>query len=210
MNTDRVEQLYSFIKLLNSFKSVDRLSLIKEGGRRESDAEHTWHITMAVWLMTTAYDKPVDVLRCIKMALVHDLVEIYAGDVYGFDASNKRSEKEEKEQSAMIEDKMTKTQIVKEDATIDKYNIDAITGFIKTHMADLGETYKRSTIPQLKAMFSSMFDTGLAWNYKGTLNYMISPLYKSILDLSSFSAPFGAGDETRTRDLLLGKETLYH
>lgn len=69
-----------------------------------------------------------------------------------------------KEQSAIIEDKMIRAQIVKDDATLNRYNIDTITSFIRTLLSDLGETYRRSSIPQLKVLFSSMFTTGLAWN----------------------------------------------
>lgn len=55
-----------------------------------------------------------------------------------------------KEQCAMIENKITNAQIVKDDATLDKYNIDALTSFVKTLLADIGETYKRSHIPNAK------------------------------------------------------------
>ena len=56
-------------------------------------------------------------------------------------------------------------QIVKDDATMDKYNIDAVTDFIKTLLADLGETYKKSNLSQIKVLFGSIFPTGVAWNY---------------------------------------------
>lgn len=101
MNSQTILQVYNFIKVLNDFKSVERLSIIKENGRRESDAEHTWHLVMAIWLLSQEHHKPLDLLKCIKLALVHDLVELYAGDVYAFDPTNKRTEKEEKEQHAI-------------------------------------------------------------------------------------------------------------
>ncbi len=109
----------------------------------------------------------------------------------------------------MLEDKMTKAQIVKDDAKIDKYNVDAITSFIKTILADLGETYRRSSIGQLKILLGSVFPYGIAWDYSGTLNPEISPIFQVIQHFEEGVDPFGAENGTRTRDLLLGKQTLY-
>ncbi len=85
-----------------------------------------------------------------------------------------------KEQSAMIED---------------KYNIDKLTSFIKTMLADLGETYKRSSISQVKVLLSSVFASELAWNYNRTLNSQISPLYQYIQSFERQGLPSGAGYE---------------
>jgi len=59
---------------------------------------------------------------------------------------------------------------------------------------NLGETYRRSTIPQLKVLIGSVFLSQVAWNYTGTLDCMISPLYQYIRDFSGNTAPSGAGD----------------
>ena len=85
-----------------------------------------------------------------------------------------------REQNANIENQILQAQILKEDATIEKYNIDAITTFMKTMLADLGEAYKRSNLNQAKVLLGSMFPSGLAWSYNGTLNHQISPLYQYI------------------------------
>lgn len=77
-----VDQFYSFLRILNEFKKIQRLSLIEPRGRRESDAEHTWNLVMAVWLYSYLIDQKIDLLKSFKIALVHDLVEIYAGDIY--------------------------------------------------------------------------------------------------------------------------------
>ena len=98
-----------------------------------------------------------------------------------------------KEQSSEIEDKITRAQIVKNDTTMDKYNIDAVTSFIKTILADLGEAYRRSNIRQLKVLLGSMYPEGVAWDYSGTLNPKISPLYQYIRTFEGTTAPSGAG-----------------
>lgn len=96
-----------------------------------------------------------------------------------------------KEQNAMIEEKMMRAQIVKDDSMIDKYNIEEITTFVKTLLADLGETYKRSNISQIRVLLGSMFPSGLAWNYEGTLNHRISPIYQAIQSIDNGAIPFG-------------------
>jgi hypothetical protein len=85
-----------------------------------------------------------------------------------------------KEQTAVIESQIGRALIVKEDATFDNYNIDALTSFLKTLLADLGVTYKRSNISQVKVLLSSIFLKELAWDYNGGLNSQISPIYQAI------------------------------
>ena len=113
-----------------------------------------------------------------------------------------------KEQNAIIEEKMTRAQIVKEDSLIDQYNIDKVTDFMRTKLADLGETYKSSSIDQAKVLLGSIFPSGLSWDYNGTLNHEIRPIYRYIQGSWDMGIPYGARNGTRTRDLLLGKETL--
>ncbi len=127
-------------------------------------------------------DDEINSLKTLRRALVEkNLAGIYSDEVF-------------KEQSAIIEEKMIKLQITKEDSTIDKYNIEALTSFIKTLLADLGETYKRSDIRQLKVLLGSVFLSGLAWNYNGTLNHKISPLYQSIRAFDKGAHPSGVAD----------------
>jgi site-specific DNA recombinase len=132
-------------------------------------------------------NQEIEQLKALRKTLVEkNLAGVYSDEIF-------------KEQNTVIEDKMTKVQIVKEDATIDKYNIDAVTSFIRTMLADLGETYKRSTIPQIKVLLGSVFPNGLAWNYDGTWNSTINPMYQYICNFKKLAAPFGAGNGSRTR-----------
>ena len=143
-------------------------------------------------------DDEIENLKALRKTLVEkNLAGIYSDEVF-------------KEQNAMIEDKMTTAQIVKDDTTIDKYNIDAVISFMRTLLADLGEAYRRSSIGQLKVLISSVFSICPAWNYTDTPDYKISPLYQYIRTFDEHSAPFGAGDGNRTHELFLGKEALYH
>lgn len=85
-----------------------------------------------------------------------------------------------KEQNAIIEDKIIKAQILKEESTIDKYNMYDVVTFLRTKLADLGETYKKSNIAQIKVLLGSMFLYGVSRDNNGTLNHKISPMYQAI------------------------------
>ncbi|MCU4186585.1 HD domain-containing protein [Acidiferrimicrobium sp. IK] len=68
-----------------------RRNLITDGSRRETDAEHQWHVALMALLLAEHAAEPVDVLRVATMLLVHDLVEIDAGDAYLYDAAARES-----------------------------------------------------------------------------------------------------------------------
>jgi len=84
MTDKEIKELYELLKLINSLKLIDRFSLIEKNGRCESVAEHTWHLCMAVWLFSIIKNKELDLLKCFKMALIHDLTEIYSGDYFPY------------------------------------------------------------------------------------------------------------------------------
>ena len=118
-------------------------------------------------------DVEIDKLKETRRLLVQkNLSGVYSDEIF-------------EEQSAMIEEKMIKAQVVKDDATIDKYNIDDVTSFIRTLLADLAEAYKRSSLSQIKVLLGSIFPSGTAWNYNGGLNHQISPIYQAILTFDS-------------------------
>ena len=81
----RLAQQMQFIAEIDKLKQVLRMTLLTDGSRRENDAEHSWHLAaMAVVLHEYAVE-PVDLQRVLKMAVIHDLIEIYAGDTFAFD-----------------------------------------------------------------------------------------------------------------------------
>jgi putative hydrolase of HD superfamily len=85
--TPRLDQQMAFIVELDKLKAVLRQNLITIGLRRETTAEHSWHLgTMALVLADHA-EPGVDLLRVLKMLLIHDLVEIDAGDSFLYDAA---------------------------------------------------------------------------------------------------------------------------
>ena len=90
METSRFEQQMRFLVEIDQMKNVLRQTLLADGSRRESDAEHSWHLAMYAMLLSEYAPEPVDVSRVIRMVLVHDLIEIYAGDTFCYDKEGNR------------------------------------------------------------------------------------------------------------------------
>ncbi len=97
--SDRLARQISFILEIDKAKNVLRRSRILDESRRENDAEHSWHLAMMALLLSEYANEPVDVCKVIKMTLVHDIVEIDAGDTFAYDGPS-HDDKEEREQKA--------------------------------------------------------------------------------------------------------------
>lgn len=80
--TERINQISDFLLQFDALKTVNRKSYIKGGERVENSAEHSWHLAMACWAFAEELQQDFDVLRLIKLALVHDIGEIDAGDTF--------------------------------------------------------------------------------------------------------------------------------
>jgi putative hydrolase of HD superfamily len=82
----RLQQQLAFIVEIDRLKRILRRTSLVGGERRENTAEHSWHITVAAMLLAEYSNAPIDLLHVLKMLLVHDIVEIDAGDTFAFDA----------------------------------------------------------------------------------------------------------------------------
>lgn len=96
----RLEQQLAFIVELDRLKLVERQSLVTDGSRRENSAEHSWHLAMVALVLAEHAGPDVDVGRAIRMCLVHDIVEIDAGDVIVYADAATRAEQHRREQAA--------------------------------------------------------------------------------------------------------------
>src|SRR5690606_11130585 len=72
-------------------KSILRQTSLIDGSRKENDAEHSWHISVMAMILHEYSNLPIDLCKVIKMLLVHDLVEIYAGDTFCYDKESNAS-----------------------------------------------------------------------------------------------------------------------
>lgn len=99
MASSRIHQQIAFLKEIDRLKTVARRTSLVDRSRLENTAEHSWHLAvMAVVLAEHAPDE-VDVMRAVRMALVHDLVEIDAGDTFAFDTTA-NADREDRERAA--------------------------------------------------------------------------------------------------------------
>ncbi len=94
-----IDQLLRFTALVDKMTGIMRHTLLIDGSRRENDAEHSWHIALMALLFKDYAPKDTNVERAIKMCIIHDLVEIYAGDTFAFDSEGNK-DKEERERKA--------------------------------------------------------------------------------------------------------------
>lgn len=112
MDKERFDQQIRFILEIDKLKSVIRQSYLLGGSRHENSAEHSWHVALMGLLLAEYAEQPVDLLRLMKMLLIHDVIEIDAGDTYCYDEagvtdqSSRESEAAERLFGLLPEDQM--------------------------------------------------------------------------------------------------------
>ena len=96
---DRLDMQLAFILEADKSKNIIRQTYLADGSRKENDAEHSWHLALMCMLLAEYSNEPVDVLHTMKMVLIHDLIEIDAGDTYAYDTAGNatKQERERKE-----------------------------------------------------------------------------------------------------------------
>lgn len=96
MDTARLERQLAFLAEIDKMKSVFRRNIIIDKTRSENDAEHSWHLAMCALVLEEYAAEPVDMGRVLQMTVCHDLVEVYAGDTFCYDAAG-NADKAERE-----------------------------------------------------------------------------------------------------------------
>lgn len=96
----RLEQQMRFIEELDKNKGIGRQTYILEGERKENDAEHMFHLAIMAAVLAEYANEPVDVLKVMTMVLIHDAVEIDAGDTYAYDAEGNATKREREVKAA--------------------------------------------------------------------------------------------------------------
>ena len=90
---DRISKQIAFALELDKEKSVFRQTHLSGHGRNENDAEHAWHMAIMAYLLKEYSNEPVDIARVMIMCLIHDVVEIDAGDTYAYDSEGLATQK---------------------------------------------------------------------------------------------------------------------
>ena len=95
MQLNKLQKQIAFIKEIDKIKYIQRRSKLFNSDRRENDAEHSWHLAMMVIVLAEHSDKTIDLLKVLKMVLIHDIVEIDAGDTFVYDTSKNHANTDE-------------------------------------------------------------------------------------------------------------------
>lgn len=100
MNMDRMKQQIEFIVEVDKVKNIFRQTWLADGKRKENDAEHSWHLALMAYLLREYAAEEVDVAKVMLMTLIHDLVEIDAGDTYAYDVKGNETKRAREECAA--------------------------------------------------------------------------------------------------------------
>ena len=95
MQTDKLLQQIAFIKEIDKLKYIQRKTKLFNSNKNENDAEHSWHLAMMTIILADHSNEPIDVLKVLKMVLIHDIVEIDAGDTFIYDTTKNHTNTEE-------------------------------------------------------------------------------------------------------------------
>lgn len=90
--TERLDRQFDFFREIDKEKQIGRQTYLADGTRKENDAEHAWHMAIMTILLSEYANEEIDVLKTISMLLIHDLVEIDAGDTYAYDDAGKKTQ----------------------------------------------------------------------------------------------------------------------
>jgi putative hydrolase of HD superfamily len=101
MNLERLSRQISFLAECDKLKEIFRQTLNTQSRRQENDAEHSWHLALLVIVLAEhSNHRPLDVLRVLKMVILHDLVEIDAGDTFAYDTARMADQYEREARAA--------------------------------------------------------------------------------------------------------------
>jgi len=94
MEKSRIEKQFEFCREIDKEKFIGRQTYLTDRNSKENDAEHAWHMALMAVLLSEYSNEPIDVLKTVTMLLLHDLVEIDAGDTYAYDEEAKKTQKQ--------------------------------------------------------------------------------------------------------------------
>ena len=100
MITEDLSKQIEFIKEIDKIKYIQRRTKLFNSDRNENDAEHSWHLAMMAIVLSESSDSKIDLLNVVKMVLIHDIVEIDAGDTFLYDQNKSHDNTEEEKKCA--------------------------------------------------------------------------------------------------------------
>ncbi|MBO6088967.1 MAG: HD domain-containing protein, partial [Lachnospiraceae bacterium] len=94
---ERLQKQLDFSLEIDKEKNIFRQTSLSGHGRKENDAEHAWHMAIMAYVLKEYANEEVDISKVMLMCLIHDIVEIDAGDTYAYDPEAKKTQKEREE-----------------------------------------------------------------------------------------------------------------
>ena len=96
---ERLKKQLDFALEVDKEKNIFRQTHLSGHGRNENDAEHVWHMALMAYLLKEYSNEPVDIAKVMLMCMIHDVVEIDAGDTYAYDAEGLKTQKEREDKA---------------------------------------------------------------------------------------------------------------
>lgn len=97
---ERLKKQMDFLLEVDKLKLINRQTYLSNGERKENDAEHSWHLALMAVLLQEYSNEHIDITKVITMVLIHDLVEIDAGDTYAYDTAGNQLKREREVRAA--------------------------------------------------------------------------------------------------------------
>ncbi len=153
MAPQRLSKLVRFLKEIEKLKLVQRRVMVSSKKRWESSAEHSWDLAMWVWILSPDLPKGLDLLRTLKLVLMHDLVEIYAGDTFFFDHAARKTKKAREDKAAKKLFKQAPPELKKE---LEKLWLEFESGRTK-------EAKVAKSVDRLQPILQNILTGGVSW-----------------------------------------------
>jgi 5'-deoxynucleotidase YfbR-like HD superfamily hydrolase len=173
MNLKRLEQQIAFVREVDKLKTIARQTLLTDASRQENDAEHSWHLAlMALVLGEYAGDETLDLLHVVRMVLVHDLVEIDAGDTYCYDeAGHKDKTQRETAAARRIFNLLPPDQAAEIRALWDEFET-----------SETPESRFANALDRLQPLIHNVFTKGRMWKKHGIVKSQVIDRNRKIAD----------------------------
>ncbi|HET7628532.1 MAG TPA: HD domain-containing protein [Bacillales bacterium] len=177
----RLNEQMAFLIEVDQLKKVLRQSLLTDGSRRENDAEHSWHLAMmAILLAEHANETKLDLTKVLKMVVIHDIVEIDAGDTFAYDEKGKE-DKEEREQRAA----QRIFGLLPEDQALELRRL-----WEEYERRDTAEARFAASLDRLQPLLHNFYTEGAAWKKHGVKSSQVLERAQAIGDGSRVLGDF--------------------
>lgn len=171
---DRLKRQLEFIVEVDKSKEILRRTLLTQSKRRENDAEHAWHLALMAPILKEYIKEDINITKVINMVIIHDLVEIDAGDTYCYDTEGyKTKETREKKAADRIFNILPKDQA---DFIYELWN--------EFEEMETSESKYANTLDRLQPILNNIATGGVSWKQNKTTKSMVLNRMKIIKDTS--------------------------